>query len=304
MFVFVSGYVLGVSCPVLASARDVAGFLGRRWVRIMPLYVLALAAFGAISSGVRETLNPMSVLAHLLGLQLALASRAVDPVMTLWYVGLIVCYYLLYVVIARLPPSPWGMPLVVAAAGMLSVAAKYAFGVGDVRLALYLGPFAAGIGEARYRCLSRFGLRTPVLAAALLVAGVALYGARLHPLLDAANRPGLFSATGLFAFVLTNVVMVSCAALTYWAATSGAAPAAEGQDRMLGKVAYASYCVYLFHRPIWWGMTALWDPAAPVAKLAYLGLAGIPFIVLFGYHAQRAYDRLLAPSLRARLLPT
>jgi hypothetical protein len=59
----------------------------------------------------------------------------------------------------------------------------------------------------------------------------------------------------------------------------------------LQKIAYASYCMYLFHRPVWWLMVDIYNPGNVEVKALYLALLGIPLTIFFSYYLQKFYDR-------------
>jgi peptidoglycan/LPS O-acetylase OafA/YrhL len=56
-------------------------------------------------------------------------------------------------------------------------------------------------------------------------------------------------------------------------------------------IAYASYGMYLFHRPVWWLMVDIYNPANVQIKALYLALLGIPLTIFFSYYLQKFYDR-------------
>jgi hypothetical protein len=74
----------------------------------------------------------------------------------------------------------------------------------------------------------------------------------------------------------------------------------------LSRMSVATYCSYLFHRPIWSVAVKLpvWDsidtfqtPVSTYVQLSYLVGIGIPVIILIGYSIQTSYDRLVTRLL-------
>jgi len=57
------------------------------------------------------------------------------------------------------------------------------------------------------------------------------------------------------------------------------------------KIAYASYGIYLFHRPVWWVMEDIYNPANATLKAVYLALFGIPLTIFVSYYLQKFYDK-------------
>jgi peptidoglycan/LPS O-acetylase OafA/YrhL len=67
-------------------------------------------------------------------------------------------------------------------------------------------------------------------------------------------------------------------------------------------VSTASYFMYLFHRPIFHGLTPLGEallPAGPLPEVAWLVGFCLPVIVLASWLGQRGYDALVT-SLQGR----
>ena len=104
LFFFISGFVLYYSHDGIETAADMLAFWKKRVTRIYPLYWLAL-----ISVFVLQTLNITknlldlslsSILIQVSGLQSLLAPRFINPIYTVWFVGVILIFYLIYPLIA------------------------------------------------------------------------------------------------------------------------------------------------------------------------------------------------------------
>jgi peptidoglycan/LPS O-acetylase OafA/YrhL len=61
-----------------------------------------------------------------------------------------------------------------------------------------------------------------------------------------------------------------------------------------GKIAYASFCMYLFHRVIFYLMMNSYSPGSNFHTVIYLTLAGVPIIFAISFYAQKYYDRLIS----------
>ncbi len=68
-------------------------------------------------------------------------------------------------------------------------------------------------------------------------------------------------------------------------------------------LSYASYCMYLFHRVVFWLLLRVYHPETALATLVYLMLIGLPLLYLIAVQIQtfydRAYTRATAPSVTA-----
>ncbi|MFZ3136294.1 MAG: acyltransferase family protein [Thermodesulfovibrionales bacterium] len=97
IFVYISGYLLNHNYVDLSSWKNIITFVRNKTIRIIPLYLLALLLY--IKLYVK--LNLISFFAHVMGLQIILSSPLIDPMITLWYVGLIMAYYAVFVIINK-----------------------------------------------------------------------------------------------------------------------------------------------------------------------------------------------------------
>ena len=61
--------------------------------------------------------------------------------------------------------------------------------------------------------------------------------------------------------------------------------------RLISNIAYATFCIYLFHRPIYEGLMLLYFPENPIFQIIYLVCLGLPVIVMIAWMIQKSYDR-------------
>jgi peptidoglycan/LPS O-acetylase OafA/YrhL len=64
-------------------------------------------------------------------------------------------------------------------------------------------------------------------------------------------------------------------------------------------LAYSSYCMYLFHRPIYMVLRKLYSPNYSIAQILYLVLFCLPCILVFSYYIQKFQD-IIIKSLTKR----
>ncbi len=57
-------------------------------------------------------------------------------------------------------------------------------------------------------------------------------------------------------------------------------------------ISYSSYCMYLFHRPIFIMTRLLFFPANELNQVLFLYLVSLPTIILFSWGVQKTYDYL------------
>ncbi len=280
LFIYVSGVLLqhnyqGLSGGGQGLSGGVFTFLKKRFFRIFPLYYISLALFIAMMS----VTSIRTILVQALGLQLIFATPGHAPMLTLWFIGLITVYYGLFVLIKRAEGKGLRFFLTLAVFPMLLIIMSIAWGAGDPRLFLYYPVFLIGIyGD---RCLS--GINNYKRAAALAV----LMLASIY--LSVYQSKIVLSWGGILGIVLVmNCIMVSFTWLVRLISRR-----AITLSKYFKALSYSSYCIYLFHRPVWWTLLRLENPYDPETRLLYLAFVGVPVIILLAYAIQKGYDRFL-----------
>lgn len=275
-FVFCSGLLLGGRRPGPDRA-SVLRFYGRRVMRIYPLYALAVLLFGVSGLAGHD-----EVVAALL-----LVSMFDPPApYTLWFVSMIMTFYLMTPLWMRLAEVPryfltHGLFLLAAAVCVHAWVQPL-----DVRIILYLPCFLFGLAYARWPVIGRMldGLTLSLLAAFC----AAFVLARID-----------FGADALDVVAGIPVVLTGTLLVFRFA------------DRYLGRfgspgvqrLAYAGFCVYLFHRVIFQWSIALYFPADGLARLVYLLAVVLPVTLAAAYGLQWAYDRGVQLLARREALP-
>jgi peptidoglycan/LPS O-acetylase OafA/YrhL len=271
--VLVSGYVLTLRYPGLRDAKGIRSFLTRRLLRVYPLYVVALLGYVVYD----RSLTPVNVAAHLLSLNLVLTPATGEPLRTIWFVSMIILYHFAYVGFARMRDSV--MVIVAVLATLMLLVIHTRTGCTDERLALFLPLFAAGIVMARRQVLSRLRAVPVLFSAAVFVScGIAqLVNVRLMTLAEA----------------LLGIVWMLSGALPVWAVTSWLIRNL-GWGNWAGRLSYASFCAYLFHRHIYRILLLIRRPSDDGGTVLYLVLVGVPLAFLVGFYVQSGYDRLVS----------
>ena len=143
-FVFVSGFglYLNPNNRKLNSPKKILSFLKKRFIRIFPLYWIAIILF--LFFIVYFNMDPLYLMYHFLGLQIIVAPYFGPPMLTLWFIGIILIYYLIYLVLNSLGSIKLIIP---ASIGILFffLFLSGVFGLVENRFYLYYSMFVAGI---------------------------------------------------------------------------------------------------------------------------------------------------------------
>lgn len=258
LFTFLSGYLLGGKALSWQPA-SVRAFYIRRILRIYPLYLAALIAFGALGLATWRSV--------------ALSAVGVSPFlgqvpMTLWFVAMLLVFYLLAPVLIT-APSRNSLAVRAAALFAVLVVAVRLLPDADARLVIYFPAFALGVQANRDVGPPSAGK----LAVPLLL--VVLFGAA-----------GVL--TGSLAWLWMAGLAASGALLLHrWAEVSGIA---RRPSAAVFFISTAAFVMYLSHRPILHLATGAFFPAGSSLQLLYLLGVCLPLIVGVSWLVQRGYD--------------
>lgn len=253
LFFFLSGFLLRRSLYGRTTAFDAIFCLKRRFIRIMPLYWLSIVAFILVFH-VAQIFQPTNFspllptfLIHATGLQLFFLPH-VSAIFTIWYMGALIPYYLLFAVTAKCKPVKY----IVVNALILSV--LYALKLAcqqrgitflDARLLLHYPTFFLGI------CYSKLDLNLAwvkkykwVLWSVFTVLMLVFLQWRGSAGIDYSDRQ----------IVLANFVYYTycvLGAISFIGFSFVVAPSARRYTAMVATLSASSYAVYLFHRPVY-----------------------------------------------------
>lgn len=265
-FVFCSGLLLAGRRIALTRAA-VSAFYMRRVVRIYPLYVVALVLFGAAGLADRTVIVNAILL---------LSMFNPPAPYTLWFVSMIMTFYLATPFLARLAEFPYRYLLTGILMLVCAVLVHERVHTLDTRFIQYLPCFLFGIAYKRMAGLERLVRPRTALLLVLMIPAFLLYQLQ--------HGAGGSAAMGRIPAVLVGTLLLF---------QSTTLLARRYNSPGVLRLAYASFCIYLFHRVIFQLSIDLYFPADGVARLAYLLGVALPATVVISYYAQCAYDRSL-----------
>jgi peptidoglycan/LPS O-acetylase OafA/YrhL len=282
IFVYISGYLLNHNYVDLSGWKNINIFFRNKIMRIIPLYLLALLIYIKLYM----KLNLISFFAHVLGLQIIFSSPLIDPMVTLWYVGLIMAYYAVFCVI-KYGTDIFRSILIITIIPIIALILKITINVVDKRFLEYYLVFIVGIYSVRLLKIIRNKIALTVWTSLLFIF-IYFYVVYVYPVITGDNKPPLFSLISAEALVLTNLIMISFA----WVMHSICMKISKCKS-LFFVISFSSYCMYLFHRPFWWLMLWLYKPDGDIERGIYLGIIGIPLLILLSYLLQNTYDIII-----------
>ncbi|AYK14066.1 MAG: acyltransferase family protein [Methanosarcina flavescens] len=337
LFIFMSGYLLYFNNHSIHSFQNILSFYRKRLLRIFPLYWAAIAAFtlvffifapklnsGFVYPNAEHVFTFHNVIVHILGLQIFLAPAYASPMLTLYFIGLIIVFYAVYPLIIMLSKDSKQLLLYSSLVFLGFLLISRSFNIIEHRFFMFFPVFIFGIltcKESLFEKSMTFILRIPfvkIFLAALPIIFVLIIvlGSRTALLLDpkvsltitsagsgtigsstvvsmlesVANSLGLGYVTLKFIIdsVLLNVFIITFCILEYGFAMKFIDDKLSNSwSSALTYIATASYCIYLFHRPF----LALWNSATnfisnPFLHDAIVIFVALPLLLLISYHFQ------------------
>lgn len=280
-FVFLSGYLV-VDSFYGSSGGSARRFLQERFWRLYPPYLVALLLFGTI---VGVTLNPGNWVAHILGLQMVLVPAVTKVAKTVWFIGMIWVFFL----VAAGMLYAWRRTALL----LLGFVAVYAvawfvhlqWGWLDTRLLYFFPVFAVAVVIARAQWLPRlmgtrfYHLEKVGVAALALAALLSFPGASMF----ATDDP---LAVGAYTFFVIAGCVLALTVLR---------PFADRRTgyRWVSVLSVGSFFIYLFHRPIWISVLAVFPQVSPGREFLVRMLVATPIVIAVSYGLQVAYTRIL-----------
>jgi peptidoglycan/LPS O-acetylase OafA/YrhL len=268
MFVFISGYLLSMNNPI-NNRDDVLNFTFKRFLRIYPLYALALLLFMFCS-----LMSFESMLLHMAFLNVLVNKSG----MTLWFVTIICIFYLFYPILVY-RYSLLKTTAVFLVFCLIVVPLNRMFGLFDIRLPIYFPLFLLGVESHKHDLIEKYLHISQVLSLLLIC------------------MPACFLFPSLFykinennAFILILFMISTLPILLFL----GEIFCNLLKESVYQKLAYASFCMYLFHRVIFRVMLNYYSPDTNFAKVVYLTGIGMPLIFMTSFYFQRYYDRVTA----------
>lgn len=322
-FVFISGFglYLNKNNRNINSFEKLITFLKKRIMRIFPLYWVVLILF-IIYIGF-SNIDTLYLLAHVLGLQILVAPLFGPPILTIWFIGVITLYYLIYLFLSFLGSIKRIIPASIAIL-FLFASLNVFFGLVEYRFFYYYLIFIGGIITANVFTSPQYAniktklnkhkvipliLSICVSVICLLIyltlseysyaAFISEYGTTHLPTILDLN-PGIFESAAVI--LLTDLRIIVYIAFTlslfhFFITSLKLIFPKRNVGKIFSLIAYSTYCVYLFHRVFLQIYTEILKDifALPMYQRLEFDtvLLFVPFIFLFSYFIQKLSDWVL-----------
>jgi peptidoglycan/LPS O-acetylase OafA/YrhL len=289
LFIFISGYLLYNNNSHIRLS-NIFTFYKKRLIRIYPLYLTALVSFFLVFeivsiyfgfdfvSAFNRSLT--SYLIHFFSAQVLLAPGYVNPLLTLWYIGLIVLYYLLYPVLVIRCRNINDIFIRSVIIFLIFAGLHVSFNIIEERFFYYYFIFITGIICSDKKVFSHVNFNKAIPAVLLLYISTFLVYDYFYEL-------NIF--TKLFILYIT---IMSFTFLMFYTGRSVLSVSSGRLQNIFLLISTSSYCVYLFHRPIislFYGAGQLLSPMMSDFVILFVSIQAT-FII--GYYIQIAEYRI------------
>lgn len=293
-FLFLSGYKLAISKRLEPTHE----FLINRFLRIYPLYFLAVTVFSfTVYPHINQEMPSLgNFIVHALALQSWLPNFYQDNYLTIWFVSnLFFCYLTFVFLRCFLVDNKKFLLAVLTITLIVSLIRSIAFNLYGINIFsgdfdIYFLLFASGMLFSQWHKQNTYTSKSrPLWAVALLLSSLfAFIFINVSPTFSeyvsfVLNRIFVFGFTlPVFYLFLTMSLTINLSHQSVY---------------LVNYIGSASFCIFLFHRPIWTVMYWLYPEKSYLQSLFILGV-GIPLIVFISYQIQSLYNARLSLALK------
>jgi peptidoglycan/LPS O-acetylase OafA/YrhL len=267
-FLFISGYFIGKK-RVEINKKSLKYFYINRILRIYPLYCLSIIIF---------TYFGLSDFNTSLKAAFLISTFFVPQPPTLWFITMLMIFYVSspFIMVACQNISIIKLITIYIVLTILLLFYWYSTRLIDTRIIVYLPSFVFGLFTSHHE--TRISTNKYLLYLALVIAII----------LSFATNTSYDSLNMLFATPM--IAIVAYLLFTLFRKVSIQHQKVKSSILIVG---YSSYCMYLFHRPIYMILKKLYFPDSSILQLTYLVTFCLPCIWLFSYSIQKSYDNII-----------
>jgi peptidoglycan/LPS O-acetylase OafA/YrhL len=335
LFIFMSGYLLYYNNHSINSFQNIISFYKKRLLRIFPLYWAALAVFilvfsvfssklnsGFIFPNAQSAFDVSNILVHILGLQILLAPYA-SPMLTLYFVGLIIIFYAIYPFIIMISKDEKSLLFVSFMIFLGFLFVSITFNIIDPRFFVFFPIFMFGILTCKRSLVEKSGtiekkpfFQTLLAALPIIFVLIVVLQSRTVLFLDPKVSLSIDSAGSgtigssmiismlsgvarlldlnynILKFLIDTVLLIIFTLIFCTLEYKFAMKFIDNKfpsslSSLFTYIGTSSYCVYLFHRPF----LALWNAGTNfignlVLRDIIVLFVALPILFILCYHLQ------------------
>ena len=271
-FFFLAGYFTEFS---IQKNANVFSFIKSKIIRIFPPYWLALLLF---VYGIGYSLKPFDFAIYFINLQAIFSPVFIKPLLTLWYISMLVVFYLFFCTLLFLVKSNIGLLIWSVTLFVIAYVSNVLIGLFDPRFFQYYIIFLAGIYFCRFaeirKNLMALNFYNKIVLA--IITAPLMWLVESYPLTN-------------FLYVLIVVLFV----LSWIWLWLGIFSTQIGAWKIWAFLSTASFFAYLYHRPLWYFLNQTLGIEGS-QKVFFNLLIGSTLALTLAYFLQRGYDKLLS----------
>lgn len=266
-FTFVSGYFVGLK-NIDFNKEGISYFYKNRTLRIYPLYLVALIVFFVFGMANLFTISKAAI-------AVSMFFKPAPP--TLWYVTMLLSFYLIspfLIMVMKNKRTTYIWVLYISISIALLII-HYFLRIIDVRVITYFPAFYLGL------ITSMKGddyIKKSFLAFLLIIGLFASFA---------------FNQNKLQIDWLLSTILVSTGSYYIFMIFKNKISLPKSFHISVSSLAYSSYCMYLFHRPIYMIFKKIYFPDNDIAQVVYLVFFCLPCIIIASYYTQKYQDTII-----------
>jgi peptidoglycan/LPS O-acetylase OafA/YrhL len=287
LFIFISGFLLGYSIKQKPLMRLGTYYL-RRVSKLYPAYILAVLLFLVL---LPVQFKGLDLLVHVFGLQILLAPTFSDPIITLWYFGLLILCLMIVPIGLKKFNNRYFSFIYLLTAFLISLAIHERFHIIEVRFFYFFWIFALGGMIGRYYADQSWLLMQPLAVLLSLIIFI-LTGYRLFK-----SQAAYYVDLHWGHISWANLYMLTFIHLAYLLASRINLSGKAG--KLINWISRGSFFIYIFHRPVW-AITLLPFSIAEGPHLFFFKLfIGSPLVIALSSTIQPLYERAVTNLRRS-----
>lgn len=275
-FFFMAGYFEEIS--MAKNQWDWIYFLKTKFIRMAPPYWIALVLFVFVIG--YSLKKPFDQWIYILNLQFIYSPAYVKQLLTLWFISVLVAYYLLFIILRSWIKSERvffiALTIIFSILFMVHVRTQYF----DIRFFEYAFPFFIGGFMARFpNTMEKFMNMSVYIKLLFWILGVYLLW---NLQLLGYQTENLFFLITINLYIFATILFF----LTLFRTQIG-------KWRIWIFISYASFFVYLYHRPVWAVLLKLFPQSTWRDETLFRLIPASIIAIIVSYGLQLGYDKLI-----------